>query len=151
AIAILAEVEIRPFDKFDGVFSVAADQAERSLGDADHFDHQLRSIVNGRFGRSYPTLDGPIDVSSGGEFSKAFVLGQQSLRYLEHSGVDGTGLQGDIKDIAGTQREKRNLLGWNFIDDKDLPRENFRQRAERCDADLFATHLLERGDVRMGK
>jgi hypothetical protein len=60
----------------------------------------------------------------------------------------GAGLQCDVKHVARAQGQKRDLVRWNLIGEKNLPGEDFGQGAKRGDAELFAAHLLEVCDAR---
>ncbi len=103
-----------------------------------------------RFGRCQPALHGAVNIRAGGELAKTFVDGEKGLRDLQHGGVDGAGLQCDVKHVARAQGQKRDLFRRNLVGEKNLPGENFGQGTERGNAELFAAHLLEVGDAWRG-
>ena len=118
-------------------FLVVADQAQGSLGRANHFGDQLGSFVDGRLGRRQPALHGAVNVRAGGELAKSLVRGKKVLRDLKHRGVDGSGLQGDVGHVARAQRKQGDLISGNLVGDENLPGENFGQGAGRGDAESF--------------
>ena len=117
------------------------------MGHPNHLGDQLGALIDRCLRGCQAALHGAVKVGAGGELTESLIDGKKVLRNLKHGGINGAGLQSYIHHVARAQRKKRNLLLRNLVGEKNLAGESFGQGAERCDAELFAAHLLEVGDA----